>query len=208
MKNKRTIVIVIALVLLIAVIAGIIIVKNKKQDQKLLKIYEELKASQAYYFQMEQNDENKTIMAKKDNKTVIDQYSADTHSTTIVKENNTYLVLHDREEYYIYKQNNVEQSILTDGLKEVMEKEYTTGTEKVKGKKYYYEEYNGSSIFMVSNILNADELDIKTKFYFDKDDNLVYIKTVYTDKEELIKTSIQKEVNDEIFEIPSNYAEN
>ena len=52
-------------------------------------------------------------MAKKADKTIIDQYSKDSetkiesHTTTLVKDNNTYLILHDRKEYYVYEQNNV-----------------------------------------------------------------------------------------------------
>ena len=49
-------------------------------------------------------------MAKKGDKTIIDDYTEESHTTTIVKDNNTYLVLHDREEYYVYEQNNVEQN--------------------------------------------------------------------------------------------------
>ena len=157
---------------------------------------------------MEQNNDNKTIMAKKEDKTIIDQYSKNNHSTTIVKDNNTYLVLHDREEYYIYEQNNIEQSILTDGLEEIVNKEFTTGTDKVKGKRYTYEEYAGSTMFMISSTLDINEEDIRTRFYFDNNNNLVYIQTIKGAKQELLKINIEKEVDDSIFEIPSTYAEN
>lgn len=202
------------LIVIIIVIIGIIVgiskfISNKNNNvQKLAKIYEELNTSQTYLFEMQQNDNNKTIMAKKGDKTIIDQYSKDGHTTTIVKDNNTYLVLHEREEYYVYEQNNVEQTILTDGIKYVIEKQFTTGTEKIKGKKYSYEEYSGSTIFMVTNTLNVNEEDVKTRFFFDKDNNLVYIKTMNGDNNELLSVKLEKEVDDSIFEIPSNYAEN
>ena len=152
--------------------------------------------------------------AKKADKTIIDQYSKDSetkiesHTTTLVKDNNTYLILHDRKEYYVYEQNNVEQNILTDGIKEVVDKDFTTGEEKVKGKKYDYEEYNGSTMFMITNTLELNEADIKTRFYFDKNGNLTYIKTIYGEDEELLKVNLEKDVDDSIFEIPSDYAEN
>ena len=73
---------------------------------------------------------------------------------------------------------------------------------------YYYEEYSGSTMFMVSSSLEVDEADIKTRFYFDKNDNLVYIKTIYGGKQELLKINLQKEAEDKLFEIPSHYAEN
>lgn len=210
----------IPLIVVILVIIGIIfcisklIGKKEDQTQKLAKIYEDLNTNQTYLFEMEQNSSNKIIMAKKGDKTMIDQYSkdsetkAESHTTTLVKDNNTYLILHDREEYYVYEQNNVEQNILTDGIEEVIGKDFTTGEEKVKGKKYHYEEYNGSTMFMITSSLDLNESDIKTRFYFDKNDNLTYIKTIYGEEQELLKVKLEKDVDDSIFEIPANYAEN
>ena len=214
-KNKR-----IGLIAVILVIIGIIfiiskIINSKSSDeQKLAKIYEDLKSSQSYYFQMERNSNNKIIMAQKGDKTIIDQYSKEgedsvqSHTTTLIKDNNTYLILHDRKEYYVYEENNVDQTILLDGIKEIMDKDFSRGNEKVRGKKYNYEEYNGSSIFMISNTLNIDENEVKTRFYFDKKDNLVYIKTINGEDTELLKINITQDVDDSIFDIPSDYAEN
>ena len=214
-KNKG-----INLILVILVIIGIIfviskIINNKSSDeQKLVKIYENLKGIQSYCFQMERNNNNKIIMAQKGDKTIIDQYSKEgenstqSHTTTLIKDNNTYLILHDRKEYYVYEENNVDQTILLDGIKEIMNKDFSRGNEKVRGKKYNYEEYNGSSIFMISNTLNIDENEVKTRFYFDKKDNLVYIKTINGEDTELLKINITQDVDDSIFDIPSDYAEN
>ena len=186
------------LVILVAIVLVIVIIKimsGKKEDVKRLQnLYNELNTSQTYLFEMQENDEDKTIMAKKGDKTIIDDYTENSHTTTIVKENNTYLVLHDREEYYVYEQNNVEQSILTDGLQDVVSKEFVTGTEKVKGKKYSYEEYQGSTMFMEASSLDVNEEDIKTRFYFDNNDNLVYIRTIKGVNQELLKINIQKDL--------------
>lgn len=214
-KNKRIFFIVVILII-IGIIFGIIKLVGNKEDkiQKLAKIYEELNNNQTYLFEMEQNSNNKTIMAKKGNETIIDQYSKDSeskvesHTTTLVKDNNTYLILHDREEYYVYQQNNVEQNILTDGIKDVIDREYTTGEEKVRGKKYKYEEYNGSTMFMITNTLELDESSIKTRFYFDNSGKLTYIKTIYGEDSELLKVKLENNVDDSLFEIPANYAEN
>ena len=214
-KNKRIFLIVIV-ILMIAIIFGIvkIVNKNSPKEQRLSKIYQDLEDSQTYLFEIEKNNNNKTIMAKKGDKTIIDQYTknsetnVENHTTTLVKDNNTYLILHDRKEYYVYEQNNVEQNILTDGIKEVVDKDFTTGEEKVKGKKYDYEEYNGSTMFMITNTLELNEADIKTRFYFDKNGNLTYIKTIYGEDEELLKVNLEKDVDDSIFEIPADYAEN
>lgn len=205
-KNIMSLVIII----LIVVIVGITMSTKIKENnvKRFDKIYKELEASQTYLFEMVQSDDNKTVMAKKGDKTIIDQYSKDSHTTTIIKDNNTYLVLHDREEYYVYENNNIEQSILTDGMKEITNKKFTTGKEKIDGKNFSYEEYSGSTMFMTATTLDMNEEDIKTRFYFDNDDNLVYIRTIKGANQELLKIKIQKEVDDSIFEIPSNYAEN
>lgn len=214
-KNKR-----INLIVIILVIIGIIffvskIVGNKNSKvQELAKVYNKLNSSQVYQFKWEQNDNNKTIIIKDGDKTLIDQYSKDedsatqNHTKTLIKENSTYLILPDRKEYYIYEGNNVDQTFLIDGIKEIMGKEYTKGTEKVKGKKYKYEEYSGSTMFLLSNSLNLDENDVKTRFYFDSKDNLVYIKTIYGDKHELLKVSLTNDIDSSVFEIPADYAEN
>lgn len=214
-KNKR-----INLIVIILVIIGIIffvskIVGNKNSKvQELAKVYNKLNSSQAYQFKWEQNDNNKTIIIKDGDKTLIDQYSKEedsatqNHTKTLIKENSTYLILPDRKEYYIYEGNNVDQTFLIDGIKEIMGKEYTKGTEKVKGKKYKYEEYSGSTMFLLSNSLNLDENDVKTRFYFDSKNNLVYIKTIYGDKHELLKVSLTNDIDSSVFEIPADYAEN
>ena len=214
-KNKR-----INLIVIILVIIGIIffvskIVGNKNSKvQELAKVYNKLNSSQAYQFKWEQNDNNKTIIIKDGDKTLIDQYSKEedsatqNHTKTLIKENSTYLILPDRKEYYIYEGNNVDQTFLIDGIKEIMGKEYTKGTEKVKGKKYKYEEYIGSTMFLLSNSLNLDENDVKTRFYFDSKNNLVYIKTIYGDKHELLKVSLTNDIDSSVFEIPADYAEN
>lgn len=214
-KNKR-----ISLIVIILVIIGIIffvskIVGNKNSKvQELAKVYNKLNSSQAYQFKWEQNDNNKTIIIKDGDKTLIDQYSKDedsatqNHTKTLIKENSTYLILPDRKEYYIYEGNNVDQTFLIDGIKEITGKEYTKGTEKVKGKKYEYEEYSGSTMFLLSNSLNLDENDVKTRFYFDSKENLVYIKTIYGDKHELLKVRLTNDIDSSVFEIPADYAEN
>ena len=209
MKKKKLVKLVILILIIIALIIGIKkIINNDGQANKLANIYEQLQTSQTYLFEMERNDDNKVILAKKGNNTIIDQYAEENHSSTIIKDNSTYLVLHNREEYYMYENNNVNQNILIDEIKGIVEKTYTTGTEKIKGKKYNYEEYAGSTIFTISNTLDENEENIKTRFFFDNDGNLTYIKTMTENNQELVKVTLETKVDDSIFEIPSNYAEN
>ena len=210
-KKRKIIIVVIALLIIIGVVAGILLLSSKKENyetSKLTDIYNNLLSSNTYVFSIVQNDETKTIMAKNGDQTAIDQYLGNTHSTTIVKDGNTYLILHDRSEYYVYQNNNVEQSILTDGIQELMNKTFTTGEEKVNGKNYEYEEFDGSSIFMLSNNIPLNQEGVKTKLYFNKKSELVYVKTTYENNEELVGIDISKDVDNSLFEIPSNYAEN
>lgn len=209
MKNKKVVKLIVLVLIIAALIIGIKkIINNGGQTNKLANIYEQLQSTQSYLFEMEKNDDNKVILAKKENNTIIDQYSEENHSSTIVKDNSTYLVLHNREEYYIYENNNVNQNILIDEIKGIVEKTYTTGTERIKGKKYDYEEYAGSTIFTISNTLDENQENVKTRFFFDNEGNLAYIKTMTENNQELIKVTLETKVDDSIFEIPTNYAEN
>lgn len=209
-RKKRIIVISIIVLIIIALIITLICINNNKKDDvsKLKAIFEKINSSSTYMFTAEKNDEEKTIMAKKENQTLIDQYFSGIHRTTLVKDDTTCYILHDREEYYIYENSNIEQTILEDAIADLLQRTYTTGTEKVFGKKYEYEEYSGSSAFLLTNLRDVNEENIKTKLYFDKNDNLKYIKTVYGENdEELLNVDIKYEVEDSMFEIPSNYAE-
>ena len=61
---------------------------------------------------------------------------------------------------------------------------------------------------MISNLININDTNVKTRFYFDSKNNLTYIKTILDNKQELLKVTLEKDVKDSIFEIPSDYAEN
>ena len=51
-----------------------------------------------------------------------------------------------------------------------------------------------------------EDQEVKTRFYFDGD-KLVYIKTIIGDKQELLKVDISDNVDNNLFEIPSDYKE-
>ena len=48
--------------------------------------------------------------------------------------------------------------------------------------------------------------EVKTRFYF-KGDKLAYIKTIIGEKQELLKVDISYDVDNNLFEIPSDYKE-
>ena len=51
-----------------------------------------------------------------------------------------------------------------------------------------------------------EDQEVKTRFYFDGD-KLVYIKKIIGDKQELLKVDISDNVDNNLFEIPSDYKE-
>lgn len=212
MKKKIRIPIVPIILLIVAVIIiAIVINKNKKttDEQLLQEEYNKLSSMQSYQFTKEKDSKNKTVVVKNNENTAIDSYSDGMHTTTIIKDNKTYYIIHDKEEYYIYNSANMENSIVIDWIKDVMTKEYISGEEKVRGRKLKYEEYTGATMFSEATSLDIDESKTKTRFYFDNNKDLVYIKTIYENgTEELQKIEITQEINSKLFEVPSAYAEN
>lgn len=198
------------IVLIIIIAIGVVIVntvKNTpKEKSKMKELYSKLEASEQYKFTMD-DGKNKTIIAQNGKNTIIDMYTEKEHVSTLVKDNNTYYILHDKEEYYTYEDNEKDEKILLSELQPIVEKEATNGKEKIQGKTYNYEEYDGVSTFMNYIGLGINTENIKTKFYF-QGKNLKYIKTINDGEETLQKIDITYEAPSELFEIPNNYAEN
>ena len=166
--KKRIIRVVIPIILIIAIIIAIIIVKNNKKTEihLLSEVYNQLNGITSYQFQKEKDMNNKTIVVKDGNNAVIDNYTSGTHTTTVIKDNATTYITHEKEEYYIYNNTNIDVNVVESWLADVVNREYTTGEEKIRGKKYYYEEYQGTTLFTDTNVLNDDESQVKTRFYF------------------------------------------
>ncbi len=219
--NKKISIPIIPIIIAIIVIAIIIVTIFNKGTQektsKLSKVYEKMIANQTYVFtRYDFEEKNKLITYRKKDKTLIDMYNSGEHSSTLVIEGDTYLIWHKNKEYFVYPNNNLDEEILTTNLKNIIDSEYTEGKEKIYGKTYKYEEYNGVSDFLISSPRDLDINSIKTRFYF-KGNELVYLKTIYdvvdeetgerTQVEELQTVKVEYEVEDNVFEIPSDYAE-
>lgn len=209
---KKKIIIIVSIVVVILLIAGIVffvISKNNNEDQtsKLLKVYNDLRANQTYTFTRQNGDQYKYSFSKKNNQTRIETDTGDgNRSTTIIKDGNTYLLLHEDKEYYLYANNEIESNILEDQLAILENAEYSTGKEKINGKSYKYEEYSNFSDFITSTNKDMDESQIKTRFYFDNEGNLAYVKTM-VEGEPYLSVNISYNVSDDLFVIPSDYAE-
>jgi len=220
MNKKISIPIVpIILIIILVIIVIVVLVRVSGNDaSKLLKVYNKMIEKQTYSFtRYDFEEKNKLITYRKTDKTLIDMYNSGEHLSTLVVAGDTYLIFHENKEYYIYPNNNLDEEILTDSLKDIVELEYTEGKEKIYGKTYQYEEYSGVSEFLITPEYNMDTESTKTRFYF-KGNELVYLKTIYDivdsetgetkQTEELQTVKVEYEVEDSVFEIPSDYAEN
>lgn len=201
---KKVILFIILIVLIIVVVQ---VIRSKTGTKEHLKeLYSNLEKSQEYQFSMD-DGQNKTVISKKGSSTAIDMYIGEEHTTTLVKDQNTYQILHDRKEYYTYEGNSADEQILLDELEPIVNTEHKNGKEKIQGKNYEYEEFEGISTFMNYTGLGINTENIKTRFYF-KGKNLKFIKTIYDGEETLQKIDISYKVSQDLFEIPKDYAEN
>lgn len=216
--NKKISIPIIPIIIIttVAIIVIAILIKEEKTS-KLSKIYQEMVTNQTYVFtRYDFEEKHKIITYRKSNKTLIDMYNPEQHLSTLVIGGDTYLIFHENKEYYVYPNNTLDEEVLTNNLKNIVEQDYVTGKEKIYGKTYNYEEYSGVSDFLISSSRNIDTSLAKTRFYF-KGKQLVYLKTIYeianeetgekTQEEELQTVKVEYQVKDSIFEIPSEYAE-
>ena len=195
-------------ILIIILVITIILAITQKEKDLTIKMYEQICERQNYTFSMQEENLDinyQLIVAKRQNDMSIEAKSDDEHTTTLIKDGAAYYVMHLEKEYYLYDSNEIDADIIKSGLAGIEKEKYTTGNEKINGKNYYYEEYEGISTFIIwSN--NNDESSIKTRFYYDKG-KITYIKTILGDTEELLKIDFQDTVDDSLFEIPTDYAE-
>ena len=217
MKKKIIIISTILIIVIICIIAIIVYMANRPSD-RLKKMYNKMISDNTYIFtRSSQNGENKIVTTKKGDKTRIDMYNLGDYTTTLIKDGDTYLISHENKEYYTYSNNKIDEEILTEEIKRIIDKEYIVGKERIYGQTYYYEEYNGITDFLIETYKDMDLSTAKTRFYF-KGKDLQFIKTIYqtvdsqtgknTNVEELLKAIVEYKVEDNVFEIPSDYAEN
>ena len=206
MLNKKKVAIVIAIPVIIIIAIIVFIVVQNSGGPKVAKLYDRLQNSQGYVFEMNDTNNYEITIAKKNGQTSIEMNNAGDKVTTLVKDGQTYLISHSKKEYYIYDNNAAGETVVTDMLKDLKSPD-STGNEDVYGKSYKYEEYKGFAGFMTSTNMNIEDNNVKTRFYFSGND-LVYIKTIIEGgDDEILETKVSYDAPDELFEIPSDYAE-
>lgn len=201
------IVIICIIILIIYAVTNIGAESESKDENRLVNIYERMTQNETYSITFQLNDNNRYTVYRKGDVANIDTYDDGNHTAHIVKDGNTYLLMYEMNQYYIYQNNSSALTELTNELNEIIQsQESETGKEKIDGVNYRYEEYKGVSYFLMNTDEEVSEENTNTRFYFD-DDNLKYIKTTTGDKSELISVNISYDVDDSVFDIPSDFQE-
>ena len=218
-KKKKIIIISVVSIIVIALIVGLIIFfvnRNNNGEEgttiasnssKIAKLYEDLSKEQSFSFTTTLDDNNKETYAKNDNTAYTDTIYDGEESKFIIRDGNSYLLRDSDKIYYTYQNNEVNLNKVLEQLSEIQDTELTEGTEEIEGKKYEYEEYSGFTNFAITITDDNSDIDnTKTRFYFDGND-LVYIKTIVGNSQELLSVEISNDVDSNLFEIPEDYSE-
>jgi len=207
-KKKIILISVISVIVIIAIIVGIVFLTSKQENKtdRLVSFYNNLNGKSEYNFSMIIDDETKINYSKKDNKAYMELYYNGDISRYVIKDGNTYLLKDEDKKYYTYQNNETDLTKITGALEAIKDNEYLTGKEKINNKNYYYEEYPGVTMLSIGISDSSDIESNKTRFYFEGD-KLVYIKTITDNEQELMKIETSYSVQDNLFEIPSDYQE-
>lgn len=217
MLKSKKVKMILTLVAVIIILTILMFALGSSPSDLTINMYKKINNSQNYTITLKGREDDEysyTIsIAQRGTDISIDMISKsddeEQHTTTLLEDENVYTIMHNDKEYETMSSKDIEADILIPEMKDIDEKTYQKGKEKVNGKTYYYEEYKGISTFLM--LIDADnEENVKTRFYYDGD-KLVYIKNMIDQDgeklEELIQAECNYEVNENLFEIPEDYAE-
>lgn len=213
MERKKKIMLILGIAILVILIIGGIIWyfsskgNTKEGVSKLNLLYKDLESKETYSFSTSLDDNNQMYYAKSSDKAYVDTIYNDTESKFIIRDGNSYLLIENSKVYYTYNNNETDLNKIEVDLENFKDAEFEKGKEKIEGTTYEYEEYKiltDLTMQDTSDLTSSEE--VKTRFYF-KDDKLVYIKTKIGEKQELLKVDISYNVDNNLFEIPSDYKE-
>lgn len=211
-KENKKVIIIFIIIAIVAVCLGIILCfllvpnTSKELSFSINELYESLKQEQAYSINLTLDENNKSLYAKQSNIAYLDDILNGVETEMLIKNGNTYLIKDEDKVYYVYKNNETNLNKIEDILEALKDKEYQTGEEKIDNKSYSYIEFNQLTDLVIMNTSNIKSDTKKTRFYFDGKD-LKYIKTIAGNKEELLKVTISRDVDNKLFQIPSDYEE-
>ena len=212
-KRKKVIIISVVSIIVIALIVTLVIllVNNSKNNgesstnsTKIAKLYNELSNEQSFSFTTTIDENNKEIYAKNNNTAYTDTIYDGEESKFIIRDGNSYLLRDSDKIYYTYQNNEVDLNKVLEQLNEIKDSELAEGKEEIEGKNYDYEEYSGITNFAIKLTDDNNSEDVKTRFYFDGNE-LVYIKTIIGNNQELLSVEISNDVDSSLFKIPEDY---
>lgn len=215
-KSKKAKFIIFVFIIIILITIALIYILNEKEKDLTLSMYKNISNSQKYTITMEGQDSEysyKISIAQKGTDISIDMNSKfedeEQHTSTLVTDRNAYYIMHNEQEYITLDSEDIEADSLIPEMKDIDGKIYQKGKEEIKGKSYYYEEYEDIATFLMLVDVN-EEGNIKTRFYYD-DGEIAYIKNIIEQDqetiEELVKVKCNFDAEDSLFEIPEDYAE-
>lgn len=214
-KSKKTGLIIFVFTIIILIISALFIL-NKNNKDLTYSMYKDINNSQNYTITMEVEDEEynyNIVLAQRGTDICIDmkaEYEDETQRTsTLITEESAYYIMHNEQEYIILDSQDIEADILIPEIKDIEGKTYQKGKEIIRGKTYYYEEYEDINTFLM--LVDVDEEEIvKTRFYYDKG-KIVYIKNIVEKEDntiqEVLKIKCVYDAEDSLFKIPEDYAE-
>lgn len=189
-------------ILPVVLVASLVLIFTGCAEDEKSKTYNAL--SQAfsgdnYIVSFEEEGVSTITLAVKGENIYMDVKESETSIAVVYKDNTTYVISHD-DKMYMASEGKNEQMLSEDmgilskeDLKEFETAEYEKGKEQINGTEYEYEQYNG-------------EEGVTERYYFEGND-LKYIKTIQEGEEDLIVKvlKLSSEVDDSVFEIPSDY---
>lgn len=213
--QKQKLAKIIFLILAIILVLSLVFLPKGEKKNRTKNMYKKIFSVDNYTFTIEEglSSENKFIISKMGENKSLDLTSEGEHTTTLVKDGYAYFIMHNKEEYYIFENEDmseIEANILEDDLNIIEDSNYLTGKEKIYGKTYYYEEYENLDSFIMRGATLEEDSNLKTRFYFEGD-KIVYIKTIIyngnEEQEEILKIDLKFSPDEDLFEIPKSYAE-
>lgn len=215
-KNKKILIAIITIIIIIAIVGIIALINNKEKTStsnnqnkktKISQLYEKISNEKEIMFTQILDDNNKIVIAIKDNNGYKEVTTNGKTKKYIVKDHNTYYLDETEKKYYVYQNNDTILTEIKGKFEEIKDiTEVSKGKEKIHGKKYEYEEISKYQDFLFDSELSVNNLEYaKTRLYFNNN-NLVYIKTIVGENEEIIKIDESyNSINDDYFEIPGDY---
>lgn len=218
-KTRKIVLIIITIIMVIAIMAcimGLYIKNNKNIESKDInksentrteQLYNELEQAKEVTFTKTLDENNKILIAVKENDGYKEVTSNGNIRKYVVKDGETYYLDDTNKKYYKYQSNDMILTEIKEQFEELGQGSFTRGRERIEGKTYNYEEISECQNFLMNDEISVDNLEYaKTRLYYDNN-GLVYIKTIVGDNEEIIKVDISYEkINDGYFKIPEDYS--